>query len=415
MKRVVKSLCLCAAVCAGLIASGQKAEVATIRKHITYLASDELGGRMPGSEGEKLAQKYIAAEFKKYGLTPKGTAENSFYQHFTYQMSKNPHDTTEATTGELYHGSNVIGYLDNKAEFTIVIGAHYDHLGDGTRGNSLDANPKGKIHHGADDNASGTAGVLELARIFTSNGVTEKYNILFIAFSAEEAGLIGSKYYVNHPTIPLKATSCMINMDMIGRLNDSTRKVIVYGTGTSNVWEPLLDHTRSDVVPKFDSAGVGPSDQTSFYLRNIPVLFFFTGQHSDYHKPTDVADKINYEGEKRVIDLVAQVVDSLQNYPRLSFQMTTTHESKTSTFKVSLGIMPDYAYDKPGVRVDGVTDNKPAQKAGLKADDVIIQLGDYPVKDIYSYMDALNKFDKGKTTKVIVQRGGEKKEFEVTF
>lgn len=400
---------------ATITASGQKAEVATIKKHITYLASDELGGRMPGSDGEKLAQKYIMTEFKKYGLTPKGTAENSYYQHFTYHMSKNPHDTAEATTGELYHGTNVIGYLDNKADYTIVIGAHYDHLGDGTRGNSLDANPKGKIHHGADDNASGTSGVLELARIFAGNGVTEKYNILFIAFSAEEAGLIGSKYYVNHPTIPLDRTSCMINMDMIGRLNDSTRKVIVYGTGTSNVWEPLLNNTRSDVVLKFDSAGIGPSDQTSFYLKDIPVLFFFTGQHSDYHKPTDVAEKINYEGEKRVIDLVAQVVDSLQNYPRLSFQKTSTHESKTSSFKVSMGIMPDYAYDKPGVRVDGVSDNKPAQKAGIKADDVIIQLGDYPVKDIYSYMDALNKYEKGKTAKVIVQRGGEKKEFSVTF
>lgn len=415
MKRVWKGIALTAAVAMATMACGQKAEISNIKKHIVYLASDELGGRMPGAEGEKLAQRYLSAEFRKYGLAPKGTDDKSYYQHFTYHMSKNPHDTAEATTGELYHGTNVIGYLDNKAAYTIVIGAHYDHLGDGTRGNSLDANPKGKIHHGADDNASGTAGVLELARIFTSNGVTEKYNILFICFSAEEAGLIGSKYYVNHPTIPLNKTSCMINMDMIGRLNDSTRKVIVYGTGTSNVWEPLLDHTRSDVVLKFDSAGVGPSDQTSFYLKSIPVLFFFTGQHSDYHKPTDVAEKINYEGEKRVIDLVAQVVDSLQNYPKLAFQVTSTHESTSSTFKVSMGIMPDYAYDKPGLRVDGVTDNRPAQKAGIKADDVIIQLGDYPVKDIYSYMDALNKFEKGKTTTVIVQRGAERKEFTVTF
>lgn len=415
MVKVVKCVVLYAAAVISITASGQKAQTDNIRKHITYLASDELGGRLPGTEGEKLAQKYLVAEFRKYGLVPKGTAENSYYQHFTYHTSKNPHDTAEATTGELYHGTNVIGYLDNKAPYTIVIGAHYDHLGDGTRGNSLDANPKGKIHHGADDNASGTAGVLELARIFSSNGVTEKYNLLFICFSAEEAGLIGSKYYVNHPTIPLDRTDCMINMDMIGRLNDSTRKVIVYGTGTSNVWEPLLQHTRSDVVLKFDSAGVGPSDQTSFYLKDIPVLFFFTGQHSDYHKPTDVAEKINYTGEKQVIDLVAQVVDSLERYPKLTFQKTATKESKTSSFKVSLGIMPDYAYDKPGVRVDGVSDNKPAQKAGIKADDVIIQLGDYPVKDIYSYMDALNKFEKGKTTKVIVQRGGEQKELSVTF
>jgi hypothetical protein len=391
----------------------QKADVDNIKTHIYYLASDKLGGRSPGTKGEKLAQKYIIAEFKKYGLQPKGT--KGFLQPFTYHVSKNPHDTVDTQTGKEYNGSNVIGYLDNGQPYTIIIGAHYDHLGDGTRGNSLDANPQGKIHHGADDNASGVAGVLELARYFTSNGVKEKYNILFMCYSAEEAGLLGSKYYTNHPTLPLDQTDCMINMDMIGRLNDSTHKVIIYGTGTSNVWEPLLKNTKSELSLKFDSAGIGPSDQTSFYLKDIPVLFFFTGQHSDYHKPTDVAEKINYPGEKSVIDLVAQVVDSIQNYPKLNFQKTATKESKSNSFKVTLGIMPDYSYDKPGLRIDGVTDNKPAQKGGIKADDVIIQLGDYPVKDIYGYMDALNKFKKGDETKVIVTRGGEKKEFTVVF
>ncbi len=394
-------------------AFAQKADVANIKQHIYYLASDKLGGRSPGTKGEKLAQKYIMSEFKKYGLQPKG--DKGYLQSFTYHVSRNPHDTVEAKDGVEYKGANVIGYLDNGQPYTIIIGAHYDHLGDGTRGNSLEANPKGKIHHGADDNASGVAGVLELARIFTSNGVKEKYNLLFMCYSAEEAGLIGSKYYTNHPILPLDKADCMINMDMIGRLNDSTRKVIVYGTGTSNVWEPLLKNTKSDLILKFDSAGVGPSDQTSFYLKDIPVLFFFTGQHSDYHKPTDVADKINYPGEKAVIDLIAQVVDSIQNYPKVAFQKTATKESKSTSFKVTLGIMPDYSYDKEGVRVDGVSDNKPAQKAGLKADDVILQLGEYKVKDIYSYMDALNKYKKGDTTKVIISRGGEKKEFSVTF
>jgi predicted metalloprotease with PDZ domain len=207
----------------------------------------------------------------------------------------------------------------------------------------------------------------------------------------------------------------MINMDMIGRLNDSTKKLIVYGTGTSNVWEPLLRNTKSDLSLKFDSAGVGPSDQTSFYLKDIPVLFFFTGQHSDYHKPSDVAEKINYTGEQDVLGFVAQVIDSINEYPKLNFQKTVNKESKNTSFKVTLGIMPDYSYDKTGVRIDGVSDNKPAQKAGLKADDVVIQLGEYPGKDIYSYMDALNKFKKGETTRVTIMRGGEKKEVEVTF
>jgi Zn-dependent M28 family amino/carboxypeptidase len=411
MRRYISFLTL------GMILAGsvnaQKADVENIKKHIYYLASDKLNGRSPGTEGEKLAQKYIIAEFKKDGLLPKG--EKGYLQPFTYHMSKNPHDTVEAKTGEEYKGSNIIGYLDNGQPYTIIIGAHYDHLGDGMRGNSLDANPQGKIHHGADDNASGVAGVLELARIYSSNGVKEKYNILFMCYSAEEAGLIGSKYYTNHPTLPLDKVNFMINMDMIGRLNDSTHKVIIYGTGTSNVWEPLLNNTKSGLTMKFDSAGVGPSDQTSFYLKDIPVIFFFTGQHSDYHKPTDVAEKINYPGEKSVIDLVAQVVDSLQGYPKLAFQKTATKESKSNSFKVTLGIMPDYSYDKEGVRIDGVSDNKPAQKAGLKADDVVIQMGDYPVKDIYGYMDALNKFKKGDTTKVIIKRGAEKKEFSVTF
>jgi hypothetical protein len=385
---------------------------ANLNVHIYYLASDKLNGRAPGTKGETLAQKYIIKEFTKYGLQPKG--EKGYLQPFSYHMSKNPHDTV-ATQGKEYHGSNIVGYIDNGAPYTIVIGAHYDHLGDGSRGNSLDANPKGKIHHGADDNASGTAGVLELARYFSSNNIKEKYNLLFITFSAEEAGLIGSKYYTNHPTIPLDKINCMINMDMIGRLNDSTKKLIVYGTGTSNVWEPLLKNTKSDLSLKFDSAGVGPSDQTSFYLKDIPVLFFFTGQHSDYHKPTDVAEKINYTGEQDVLGLVAQIIDSVNNYPKLNFQKTVNKESKNNSFKVTLGIMPDYSYDKTGVRIDGVSENKPAQKAGLKADDVVIQLGDYPVKDIYGYMDALNKFKKGDTTKVTITRGGETKVFDVTF
>ena len=394
--------------------SQSAADVTALKAHICYLASDKLNGRAPGTKGEKLAQKYIVTQFKKAGLKPMGT--EGYMQLFTYHRSKNPHDTIEVTTGEEYHGSNIIGFLDNGKPYTIVVGAHYDHLGDDGRGSSLDPNPKGKIHHGADDNASGTAAVIELAKYFSSNGITENYNFLFMCFSAEEAGLIGSKWFTNYPTLPLEKINCMLNMDMVGRLNDTTHRLIVYGTGTSNVWEPMLNNSKKGQLSlKFDSAGVGPSDQTSFYLKDIPVLFFFTGQHSDYHKPTDVAEKINYEGEKTVVDFIAQIADSIQQHPKLNFQKTTNKESKTTSFKVSLGLMPDYAYDKEGLRVDGVTDNKPAAKAGIKADDVIVQMGEYPVKDIYSYMDALNKYNKGDTTRVIVIRGGMKKEFPVTF
>ena len=409
MKRLV--VVLIALVCQAQ--AQNTAHLVDIQKHITYLASDKLNGRAPGTKGEKLAQKYIVAAFKGYGLQPLGV--HGFLQPFVYHRTKNPHDTLVDETGIAYNGSNIVGYLDNGQPYTIIVGAHYDHLGDDGRGSSLDANPKGKIHHGADDNASGVAGVLELARIYTSNGVKEKYNILFMCYSAEEAGLIGSKYFTNHPTLSLSTIHCMLNMDMIGRLNDSTHKLLIYGTGTSPVWEPLLKNTHSKLVLKFDSSGVGPSDQTSFYLKDIPVLHFFTGQHSDYHKPTDVAEKINYNGEVEVIDFIAQVIDSIQLYTKLAFQKTVNKEAKSTGFKVTLGIMPDYSYDKEGVRVDGVSDNKPAQKAGLQANDVIVQLGENMVKDIYSYMDALNKFKKGERTKVFFNRGAVKMIKEVEF
>jgi Peptidase family M28/PDZ domain len=384
-----------------------------VRRDIAYLASDELAGRAPGTQGERLAQRYIAARFKALGLQPRG--EHGYLQSFTYHMSSSPHDTLHLS-GKKTKGSNVLGYLDNGAAYTIVIGAHYDHLGTDGRGSSLDPNPKGKIHHGADDNASGTAGVMALAEQLVNNGVKERYNYLFMCFSAEEAGLIGSKYFTNHATVPLASVSAMINMDMVGRFNDSTRKLIVYGTGTSDVWEQVLAHCNHDrFVLKQDSAGVGPSDQTSFYLKDIPVLFFFTGQHSDYHKPSDEVAKINAAGEVKVLNYIAEILDSLNGYPKLKFQKTVNNEGKKSSFKVTLGIMPDYSYDKGGVRIDGVTDNKPAAKAGMLAGDIVIRMGDLEIKDIYAYMAGLNKYKKGDQAAVTIQRGAERKVLMVEF
>ena len=309
----------------------------------------------------------------------------------------------------------MVGYIDNGAENTIVIGAHYDHLGLGHDGNSLDPNPSDKIHNGADDNASGVAGVIELARHYQNNDLKEPYNLLFICFSGEELGLFGSKKYCEMPTIDLKKVDIMINMDMIGRLN-AEKSILVGGVGTAPELYNIIGYTdKGDIRTKIDSSGIGPSDHTSFYLKDIPVLFFFTGQHSDYHKPSDDADKINYEGEIQVLQVISKIVDGCMSFPKLAFTKTKSKQSDTPAFSVTLGIMPDYTFDQKGLRVDGVTDGKPAFKAGLKAGDVILQLGDTEVISIQEYMQGLAKFKKGESTTVKVKRGTEEKVFNVTF
>lgn len=323
-------------------------------------------------------------------------------------------------------GHNVIGYIDNRAATTVILGAHYDHLGYGEDGNSRNTTKEPEIHNGADDNASGTAALIELARrLKTSKAKNNNY--LFIAFSGEELGLFGSKYFVENPTIDLKTANYMINMDMLGRLNDSTKALTIGGYGTSPAWPdfnpanltlPPGDKPgfRSSFIIKIDSSGTGPSDHTSFYRKDIPVLFYFTGLHTDYHKPSDDADKINYDGEKKIIDHILYLIEFLNNQPKLPF--TKTRETQTSTsarFSVSMGIMPDYTYAGTGVKADGVTEGKPAQKAGIKAGDIIIQLGDYNISSLEHYMQALGKFKKGEKARVKYKRGVETLETEVEF
>jgi C-terminal processing protease CtpA/Prc len=209
----------------------------------------------------------------------------------------------------------------------------------------------------------------------------------------------------------------MINMDMIGRLNPDTKSISVSGSGTSPVWETMLKNMSSSSLNiKTDSAGVGPSDHTSFYLKNIPVLHFFTGSHNDYHKPSDDWDKINYAGEKQVLELVIAVVEKLDNEPKLAFLPTKNKSMSSSrSFKVTMGVMPSYTSDEAGLLVDGVTDGRPAQKAGILAGDVIVQIGDYPIKDVQTYMEALGKFEKGQQVPVKIKRNKEEKTVQVTF
>jgi len=313
-------------------------------------------------------------------------------------------------------GHNVIGYIDNGVANTIIIGAHFDHLGHGEDGNSMLRNDLTQIHNGADDNASGTAALIELAKMVKASKLKAN-NYLFIAFSGEELGLFGSKYFTDHPTIDLSNTDYMINMDMVGRLNDSSKVLTIGGFGTSPTWSKTLSTIQNKtIVVKYDSSGTGPSDHTSFYRKNIPVLFFFTGLHSDYHRPSDDAQKINYNGELQVIKYVYTVIEKNNKENKLAF--TPTRESQTTStarFSVTLGIMPDYTFSGTGIRVDGVSDNRPAQKAGIKAGDIILQLGEHPVNSMEAYMQALGKFKKGETTKVKFKRGNEALETTVQF
>ncbi len=392
--------------------SGQNISVPLLKKHISYLASDVLKGRGTSSEEEKKAAEYLASEFKRYGLKP-GNKDSYLYE-FKFKKNLDPHDTSDANVPER-KGNDVIAYLDNKAPYTIVIGAHYDHLGLGYDKNSRDPKPEGKIHNGADDNASGTAGVLELANYFSGNKKIEKFNFLFMCYSGEELGLIGSKKWCENPTFPLEKITYMINMDMIGRLNDSTKKIIIYGVGTSPVWVPIIDSIKSNFSIKKDSAGIGPSDQTSFYLKDIPVLHFFTGQHEDYHKPSDDAEKINYNGEAAVLEYIVRVINATNELGKLQFLKTRNPDTGKSSFKVTMGVMPDYAYEGKGLRIDGVTDGKPAAGAGIKKGDIVIKLGDTDIKDIQEYMKALSKQKKGDTVPVKVLREGKEVDLKVTF
>lgn len=382
-----------------------------LRRDVEWLAADKRKGRGTGSKEERKSAAYLAKQFKKAGLAPKGD-NGTWLHHFTFRKA-DPHGNIDAAAPQIV-SQNVAAYLDNGAANTIVIGAHYDHLGLGHDHNSLEANPDGKVHNGADDNASGTAGVLELARYFANNNRKESHNFLFLCFSGEELGLVGSKKFVENPTIDLSKVSFMLNMDMIGRLN-AEKRLVVGGVGTAPNFVPTLNSLKGDLSIKLDSAGVGPSDQTSFYLKDLPVLFFFTGQHSDYHKPSDDVDKINFAGQKQVLELAVRVIEALDKEPKLTFQATKSKEENTPRFKVTLGIMPDYTWEGEGVHVDGVTDGKPAAKAGLKKGDIIVGMGEMPVKNIQDYMKGLSMFKKGDNTKVKVKRDKEEKVLEVTF
>jgi len=306
---------------------------------------------------------------------------------------------------------NVAGYIGFNAPQTVILGAHFDHLGYGEDGNSLDG--PGQIHNGADDNASGTAALIELARLL-QHTTAHNNNYLFIAFSGEELGLFGSKYWLEHPSMNI-VPNYMINMDMVGRY-DSARKLTIGGYGTSPTWGTVLNAiTDTGLVVKFDSSGSGPSDHASFYRKDIPVLFFFTNSHSDYHKATDDWDKINYAGELKIVKYVNRVIDATNDKGKLSFAKTRDQEARNMALPVSLGVMPDYGFTGTGMRIDNVSKGKLAERLGLQPGDILLQLGDYKFVDVMTYMTALQHFKKGDKTVLRIKRGTEEKTIDVQF
>lgn len=309
--------------------------------------------------------------------------------------------------------SNIVGVLDNGANHTIVIGAHLDHLGWGGK-HSLHALKEKIIHNGADDNASGVSMMLTLANLLQQKAY-QSSNYLFIAFSAEELGLLGSKYFVEHPTIDLKIVRYMINLDMVGRLNDSTHALTVGGFGTSPIWSKIIATKENGLLIKIDSSGAGPSDHTSFYRKNIPVLFFFTGVHGDYHKPSDDVEKINLKGMVTITRFIQTIVFKSLGFEKIPFLTTKENAPGKTSFKVSLGIMPDYAFDGEGLRIDGVSENKPAQKAGIMDGDILIKLNEISIKNINQYMQSLAVFKKGDQITVTIIRNGKTISMPITF
>lgn len=408
---------------------------ANLRKTIEYLASDQLEGRRAGEPGATLAAKYIADQFAKVKLKAGASGMNgkpSYLQQFSFTPVRDPHGG--ATADELnmpakrYDTSNVIGILEGNdpvlKKEAIVIGAHYDHLGHGGPG-SLAANST-EIHHGADDNASGVAAIIELARQFAKEK-RNKRTIIFIAFSGEEEGLFGSSFYVQNPVFPLDKTVAMINLDMVGRLKD--QKLTIGGIGTASEWRNLSEainrtsrydtslSSRDCPLPataftlQLNEDGFGPSDHSSFYGKKVPVLFFFTGTHNDYHKPTDTADKINYGGEDNVISYVAAISKAIdQNPVRPTYTVAKSSgiSGGRSGFNISLGTIPNYADSTDGLLLDGVRDGSPAAKAGVKAGDKVVKLAGKDIRNVMDYTYVLGEMKAGEEYEIVVLRGTER-------
>jgi len=383
---------------AARLTAGMKGPIATVR----YLADDALEGRLAGSPAERCAGDFIAQRFKTLGLKAAGDG-GSYFQSFALASVVNPH----APSGS---GRNVLAWLEGsdthlKNEF-IVIGAHYDHLGMGAFG-STSADQTPQIHNGADDNASGVAALLDVAERL-SKGKPAR-SVLFIAFSGEEEGLLGSAAFASKPTRQLAQARGMINMDMVGRLGQGP--LIVYGIGTAKEWKDVVSTAAAQekVQLTLQDDGYGASDHTSFYLKDIPVLHFFTNVHGDYHKPSDDWQKIDADGLSRVSSIVADVARTVGNKGTTLTLVKGAGKPPTTEsrgYGAYLGTVPDFSPVPKGVKLSGVREGSPAQQAGLLAGDVIIRFDSTEIADLQAMTDALRVRKPGDAVKIAVLREG---------
>jgi hypothetical protein len=319
-------------------------------------------------------------------------------------------------------GRNVAGIIEGsdpvlKNEY-IVIGGHYDHLGiDQLKESSMDKSKEKKIHNGADDNASGATGVLEVAEKFASMQGLLKRSIIFAAFSGEELGILGSTYMTNNFPVDIKNVAAMLNMDMIGRLNEENSLTII-GSGTASMWKELLNQKNSyGFKLGMSDGGSGGSDHQAFSNKNIPVLFFFTGTHSDYHKPTDDAEKINFEGEAKVANYVFDIALELDKFDKrpvyVKVEEPAARAGGGGRTRVSVGTVPEFGYNGNGYKLSGTTEGSPAAKAGMKAGDIIIKFGPKTVGNIYDFMYAVQDYKAGDKVDVVALRDGKEMTFNV--
>lgn len=392
------------------------ADSAAIRSDIAYLASDRLEGRLTGTPGNDSAATFIARRYKSLKLN---APYPGYLQSFVARSAAAVH--TGDTAGR--KTQNVVSILKGsdpafRGKY-IVIGAHFDHLGRSTQF-AMDPAAGDAIRNGADDNASGTAAVLQLARMLSI--AKPRHSVIFANFSGEEEGLLGSQYFVDNSPVPLDSIVAMLNFDMVGRLKDD--KLFVYGTGTATELPLIVDSANLRIVPALKiqggGDGFGSSDHSSFYAKNIPVLHFFTDNHDDYHRATDDVEKINAAGEARVVNLAFDMVKALDTRPaRLSFVRSTRPSRMgpgSSGSQVYLGSVPDMSAGAvPGLRLTGVRAGSPAEKGGLAAGDVIVEFGGTKVTDLQSYSDALYSHKPGDVVHVVFLRDGKRMETDVTL